>query len=479
MAINLDGSTQYISLGAGVNIYRTRPFSVFALVNGDDLTSGVDHAIMAQGSYGNSWALYKATNDYTYVIWNSGNSYAAVTPTSYIGQGWVLVGFAMRDIGSYTQVEGYLYNYKTRTFSQNTGYYQQDVDPPAPDGSLTAVGGRGISAVDVDMHWAGQIGWAGVWAGDLSDAGLAVPPKVWALIQDPYTMIDSNCRFFLPMLRSATKDLSAYALHGTNVGGAGFVGGGPTELPAPGVILITTDTPAANQTVTPSTASLTLSTFAPTVTATNHQLVTPSTASLTITTFAPTVTASNHQLVTPGTASLSLTTFAPTVSTTAHQTVTPSTAALVLTTFAPTVSATAHQTVTPSIASLVLTTFAPTVTATAGLTVVPSTAALTLSTFAPTVSTTAHVTATPTTAGLVLTTFAPVVTASGGVTVIPDVRALTLATFAPTVTTTAHQVVTPGTLALSLSTFAPTVSVSGLTSNVQPYIVVYLWKRTA
>lgn len=245
MAINLDGSSQYISLGAGVNIYRSRPFSAFALVNGDNLSSGVEHAIFSQGNSGASWVLYKATNDYTYLGWNSGGSYAVVTNQSYIGQGWVLIGFAMRDTGSYTQIESYLYVYNTRTLSQYTEYFKPDADPPAPGGSLTTIGARGISSVDADWHWPGLFGWAGVWSEDLSGGGLANPPKVWTLIQDPYALIDSNCRLFMPMLRSTTKDLSSYALHGTNVGGAGFVGGGPTELPSTQIAVVTRSTAAA------------------------------------------------------------------------------------------------------------------------------------------------------------------------------------------------------------------------------------------
>ena len=124
--------------------------------------------------------------------------------------------------------------------------------------------------------------------------------------------------------------------------------------------------------------------------------VTPTTASLTTATFAPTVTATNHQTVTPTTKALVLTTFAPTVTASDHKTVTPTTAALVTSAFAPTVAITDHKTVTPITAELVLTTFAPTVTGGGDISVVPSTAALTLTTFAPTVSTTQNVPATTT-----------------------------------------------------------------------------------
>jgi len=135
--------------------------------------------------------------------------------------------------------------------------------------------------------------------------------------------------------------------------------------------------------------------------------VTPTTASLTITAFAPTV--STPRLVTPGTATISLTTFAPTVST--PRLVTPTTPTLTIAGLAPTVST--PRLVTPTTRALTLTTFAPTVSV-PGL-ITPVTATLTITTFAPTVSTTVSgdVLCTPITLSLVLTTFAPTVTAGG------------------------------------------------------------------
>ena len=194
--------------------------------------------------------------------------------------------------------------------------------------------------------------------------------------------------------------VSSWSLQTTSVGGrsSGWYGTTVEIIAA-----------ASGISVTPDTASLTLSTFAPTVTATANQFVTPTTASLTLSTFAPTVTASDHQSVTPTTASLTLTTFAPTVNVGNNQTVTPDTASLTLTTFEPTVTATANQFVTPTTASLSLTTFAPTVTAGNHISVTPITATLTLTTFIPTVAATANQAVTPTTATLTLTTFAPTV----------------------------------------------------------------------
>jgi hypothetical protein len=184
--------------------------------------------------------------------------------------------------------------------------------------------------------------------------------------------------------------------------------------------------------------------------------------------------------VTPGTLSLTLTTFAPTVTATQHVTVTPGTATLTLTTFAPNVVASDHKVVTPTTASLTLTTFAPTINI--GVNVIPATASLTLTAFAPTVTATAHVVVVPSTAALTLTTFAPNVVATDHKLVTPTTASLSTSLFAPTVTTSDHKVVTPGPLALTLSAFAPTVTTAGedpVVGGFGPSIVAALNSRPA
>lgn len=219
--------------------------------------------------------------------------------------------------------------------------------------------------------------------------------------------------------------------------------------------------PAAASTIaTPGTASLALSTFAPTITASDFQLVTPSTASLATSTFAPSVAVSDNQLVTPGVLALSLSVFAPTVAVSDSQSVTPGLATLALATFAPTVSATANQVVTPGVAALSLVTFAPSVTASANQVVTPGVASLTLSAFAPAVAVSDNQLVSPDVAALSLAAFAPVVTATANQTVTPDTVALVLATFAPSVALGGNQTVTPDTASLVLATFAPSVSTS-------------------
>lgn len=236
-------------------------------------------------------------------------------------------------------------------------------------------------------------------------------------------------------------------------------------------IRVTVDYTDNSVTVTPTTASLTTATFAPTVTATQNQLVTPSAASLTLSTFAPTVTATDHQRVTPDTASLSLSTFAPTVTVESQGiTVTPGTASLTTATFAPTVTASDHKTATPTTASLSLATFAPTVTASDHKTATPTTQALSLTAFAPNVVASDHKVVTPATATLSLSTFAPSV--GQPVTVTPTTAALSLAAFNPSVVLTDHVLVTPELAALSLTGFAPTVTGDPSSEVPIPEIVV-------
>jgi hypothetical protein len=186
-----------------------------------------------------------------------------------------------------------------------------------------------------------------------------------------------------------------------------------------GVILLEGDEAGGGVSVTPGTASLTLTAFAPTVTRTQNVTVTPGAASLVTARLTPTVTVSDHKRVTPGTASLVTETFAPTV--VLGQRVTPGTASLVLAAQTPTVTATANLRVTPGAAALTVTLFAPTVSVSDHKRVVPGTGTIVMAGFAPTVTASDHKVVTPGTASLTITTFAPTVTvgAGGGPTPVP------------------------------------------------------------
>lgn len=183
---------------------------------------------------------------------------------------------------------------------------------------------------------------------------------------------------------------------------------------------------AAGVTVTPGTASLTTTRFAPTVT--TPRLVTPGIGTLTTTRFTPAVSIGIR--VTPGLATLTTTVFTPTVTASQHQLVTPGLATLTLATQTPTVLT--PRLVTPGLATLTLAAQAPTVTVGAGLTVTPGTASLVTTRFAPTVLTPR--TATPGTASLSTTPFAPAVLTPRLVS--PQTASLTTVLFTPTVTVT-------------------------------------------
>lgn len=211
-------------------------------------------------------------------------------------------------------------------------------------------------------------------------------------------------------------DLGAFyseVIRQTTAGTADFAIGGAAGSDDVAFAAMAVAEVAANVTVTPGTASLSLSAFAPAVAVSDNKTVTPGTASLSLSAFAPTVTATQHVTVTPGAASIALAAFAPTVTASDHKTVTPGTAALALSAFAPVVSVANNQTVTPGTASLSLATFAPAVSVSDHKLVAPGAAALVLSAFAPVVSFTANQVVTPGAAALVLTAYAPVVTASG------------------------------------------------------------------
>ena len=222
----------------------------------------------------------------------------------------------------------------------------------------------------------------------------------------------------------------------------------------------------AGTTVTPTAASLTLATFAPTVTAPDNVAITfAAPTTLTLSTFAPTVFASDNISVTPSVASLSLSTFAPTVLVGDNILVTPTTASLTLAQQTPTVTATANVAVTPSTASLTLTTFAPSIGAAANVTVTPDTASLTLTQQTPTVVATDNKTAVPGTASLTLSTFAPTVSSADNVAItLASPTALNLTALAPTVSSADNVAITlAAPIVLTLTAWAPTVAT---TNNV-------------
>src|SRR5436190_7812058 len=191
-------------------------------------------------------------------------------------------------------------------------------------------------------------------------------------------------------------------------------------------------------------------------------VVVPTTLSLTLTTFEPSVL--TPRVVTPPTKALTLTEFAPTVLT--PRVVVPPTKALVLTTYAPTVGSANNKVVTPGTASLLVTEFAPTISITANKLVTPSTLNLMLNRFAPSVLTPRIVT--PGVKNFTLTKFAPTVLIQDNNIVMSGIISLVIGAYAPTVSITGNRTVTPGPINLVLTGYPPNVVATGL---VYPVIV--------
>jgi uncharacterized repeat protein (TIGR01451 family) len=189
-------------------------------------------------------------------------------------------------------------------------------------------------------------------------------------------------------------------------------------------------------------ASLTISTFAPTIFL--DAIATPTAETLTLTSFEADVIV--PQTLTPNTAALTLTTFDALLAT--PLVAIPETLGNTLSSFAPTI--TTPQTITPTFSTLVISTFAPSLAT--PLVVTPGTDSKTTTGFAPHVST--PQTLTPTTQSLAIATFAP--TLNVPQTVTPDVTGLTLATFGPTIINPVET--TPATATLVVAAFAPTAA---------------------
>jgi hypothetical protein len=183
-------------------------------------------------------------------------------------------------------------------------------------------------------------------------------------------------------------------------------------------------------------------------------VVTPGTASLTTTAYAPTL----NLTVTPSTASLSITPFIASVVATDNKTVVPGSTNLTTTSFAPIVSATANQIVTPDVANLILTSFVPTIETSANIIVIPNTASLTTTSFLPSVNVTNNVITSPNTIDLILSSFQPSVTITNNIAVSPSTLDLIVTAFEPTVTGSVDIVITPDTASLTLTGFAPKVT---------------------
>lgn len=233
----------------------------------------------------------------------------------------------------------------------------------------------------------------------------------------------------------------------------------------------------ANPNISVGVGELTVTGFAPTVTALSGTNVAPGAGTLTLSGFSP--TANVKYSASPGVGALSITGFAPTAN--VKQSAAPGVGALTITGFAPTANlkqsaapgvgalsiagfapiANLKQSAAPGFADLTIEGQVPSVTITLPGNVSPGVAALTVDAFAPTVRLTQS--AQPGVASLSITATAP--TANLSQSAAPGVASLSITAAAPTANL--KQSVAPGAGALSVVGFAPSVTVA-LSGTVQP-----------
>lgn len=149
--------------------------------------------------------------------------------------------------------------------------------------------------------------------------------------------------------------------------------------------------------------------------------------------FAP-AAAGGDVIVTPGFGNLTLTGYAPTVSATdGTRAIDTGLGNLSLTGYAPTLAVTEHQFASPGLGELVVTGYAPTVQVSGATIIATGLGELVLTGYAPTVTRTEHVIVNPETGALVITGYAPTVIQGGSFSVSPELGNLILTGYAPTV----------------------------------------------
>lgn len=232
MAVSLNGSSQYVSLGNGVNPQSARPITFAALIDSAGLrTSGAWNSLYSQGSYGvRGWGveIEAAASPRVYFTWVDGlglhDNYSSFNIGANTGLWLVMAVF--RDNGANSAVDFWGYRYNTSTLSTGTagGGGSNDADAGAPGGSDPTLIGAFNDGGVIDYYPA-PIGWVGVWGADLGEAGAANPKALWELIvRGPWGLLDSTCKLFQPY-SNAAQDLSGNARHGTLQGSPSYVGG--------------------------------------------------------------------------------------------------------------------------------------------------------------------------------------------------------------------------------------------------------------
>lgn len=257
MAISLNGTNQYVSLGTATDIYRTRPLSVAALIDTSAWVDATAYGFIAEGNdntgTGAGWHLYRETdNKCRYEWWTAASTArsAIVSTTTLANTGWHLVVGAHKQTGANSDAWCFDYAYKTETLNSGTINSSQG-QPSAPGGSdVTMIGA--LQKTSITNYFAGAIGWVAVFSVDVTNAGSTTAPMLWELItRGPWGMLDSNCKLFIPF-SNADKDLSASPFTATLVNSPSYVGSGPTEVFPLSVIAVTRQPAASSSYVPPN-----------------------------------------------------------------------------------------------------------------------------------------------------------------------------------------------------------------------------------
>lgn len=241
MAIQL-ASNQTVSFGV-VDIYRTFPWSVAALVNPASLSDW--NAIFSQGANdGEGWYVEISSTGTPHMAGQGGASFDGTALPA--ANEWYTIVFCYRDA---THQSIYTYRHKTGTLTQNNGTASIPA-PGAPSATNTVIGAWGYIFNNFDDYFDGKIGWVQVSASDYSESGSANPKAVWELImRGPWGLVDSNCKG-LWVLSGDAVDRSGNAHNGTLTNSPTYVESGPTELPPWLVIPVRRQPPAGGGSTT-------------------------------------------------------------------------------------------------------------------------------------------------------------------------------------------------------------------------------------
>jgi len=228
MGLLLNGSTQWVTLGTGVNIANTRPISFAVLYDSTNLrTAGAYGTLLSQGRvwYGSGsggWSLLveaaaapRLELGLNYTGAGNGSSHSTFTTTP--NTGIHLAAGVIYDNGSNTRFRYFHYRYSNATFQGEAA----SVPSLATDANIGTSNvadpfliGAGWTGAATEDWFPGTILWAAVFSHDLGLGGgttLAALPQMAALIfQGPWAMADRMLGFWSFQTGSAI-DLSRAA----------------------------------------------------------------------------------------------------------------------------------------------------------------------------------------------------------------------------------------------------------------------------